>query len=563
MQSKRNTKETGNVLIYVMGVIVILSVIGAIVLRNSTTRLNASSNQVRAWKEALSAAETGGDIAFAEIRKKTNQWTGWTPSPTGHGYVSPPTTFGSSNLMAQTVVEKFYFDTAVTPPLFTLGERPGVTSWYRLRSKGTAPLPNLKRTGMDDALIKDGLQHFAPIGSTAMQDITARGNGDSLLRKIDFQYDHFVATYGPNGDGVGKIQVTATLAPSISRRIEQIVTPVTPFFDAAIKCAGDFYGLGSAAMFDSYDSRRGHYYFCADNAADAGYPDSRHASLQIGSATATIKGMLYGDVATNGGNIVGSSQITGTIDNNVPFTLDPYVMPSTSTWVYVPPPILGLPPGPGQLPAAVTGTNSLTPPARLIGAAGGTVDTPTYYRISSLSGALTVNPTLDPISGNPVDTYVAIRVLGGGDITGGITVNGGTPDPTNPDKATGNVHLKIYFGGSGGGSIITKTSNLNNHSPTATNPYAGNLQFYGISPPAGTTQTIALNPGPPPGYPMAATFYAPGADASYNGNSDFIGTMVCKTFYGNGNVSWHFDRALNGDGEPLDFRIASYIEDTR
>jgi hypothetical protein len=193
---------------------------------------------------------------------------------------------------------------------------------------------------------------------------------------------------------------------------------------------------------------------------------------------------------------------------------------------------------------------------------GGTVDTPTYYRISSLSGTLTVNPTLDPISGNPVDTYVAIQVingLGGGDITGAITVRGGTPDPTNPDKATGNVHLKIYFGG----SVITKTSNLNNQSPTATNPYAGNLQFYGISPTGGQTQTIELNPGASPGYPMAATFYAPGADAAFNGNSDFIGTMVCKTFYGNGNVGWHFDRALNGDGEALDFRIASYIEDTR
>ena len=69
MQTKRNIKETGNVLLCVLGAILILSLIGAIVLRSSTTRLNAASNHVRAWKEALSAAETGGDIAFAEIRK--------------------------------------------------------------------------------------------------------------------------------------------------------------------------------------------------------------------------------------------------------------------------------------------------------------------------------------------------------------------------------------------------------------------------------------------------------------------------------------------------------------
>ena len=35
------------------------------------------------------------------------------------------------------------------------------------------------------------------------------------------------------------------------------------------------------------------------------------------------------------------------------------------------------------------------------------------------------------------------------------------------------------------------------------------------------------------------TFYAPGADIAIKGNPDFIGTMVCKSFYANGNVSWH------------------------
>ena len=550
MQTKRNTTETGNVLICVLGAILVLSLIGANVLQSSATRLNASTNQVRAWKEALSAAETGGDIAFAEIRKHTtnsnpaNWWVGWNHVSGTTTYTSALTTFGSDNLQAQTVVEECYFDP--TTKLLVLGHPPSGNPWYRLRSKGTAPLPNLKRTGMDDALVNDGRKHFAAIGSTEMQDITARGNGDSLLRKIDFNTDHFIATYGPDGDGVGQTLV-AVATPQISRRIEQLVSPLTPFFDAAIKCAGSFYGLGSAAMLDSYDSRHGHYYFCADNPADPYFSDSRHGSLEIGSATATIKGMLYGDVATNGGSIVGSSQITGTIDNNVPFTLVDYHMPSTSTWAYVPPGPLAY-----QLPLTVTGNKNLTP------LAGGTAATPTYYVISSLSGSLTVHPVV--VAGNPVDTYVAIRVangLGGGDITGKIKVLGGTPDPMNPDKATGNVHLKIYFEG----NINTKNSDIVNQSPTATNPYAGNMQFYGISPSDGTTRRIDLQSGGPS--TLAATFYAPSADVHENGNPDFIGTMVCKTFYANGNISWHYDRALNDDGDISDFRIASYIEDTR
>ncbi len=544
MQTKRKSKETGNVLICVLGVILVVSLIGANVLRSSTTRLNVASNQVRAWKEALSTAETGGDIAFAELRKqistdpavRASQWAGWTNSGTTH--VSPETTFGNSNLHARTVVETGYFDVSGN---FHLGSSPSGNNWFRVRSMGTAPLPGLKRTGMDDALINDGNKHFAAIGSTEMQDITARGNGDSLLRKIDFQYDHFVATYGPNGDGLNKQQVAAAYAPSISRRIEQIITPVTPFYDAAIKANGIFYGLGSAAYIDSYDSRNGPYDpTVKTNPSSPYYADSRHGSVQINNSTATIMGTIYGDVATNGGNVTGKTQnITGTIDNNVPFTLEDYHLPTT---LPLPQPVGNLP---GQLPASVTSNQALTPPA------AGSVNTPIYYQISELSASLTVNPVLSGIVPTPVDTYVAIHVTG--DISGSnaaITVNP-------------KVHLKIYFDG----NISMKNNNIVNRSPSAANPYAGNLQFYGISPARDangnpvTTQTIDLNSGTP--QTLAATFYAPSADVHENGNPDFIGIMVCKTFYSNGNISWHYDRALNDEGELLDFRVASYVEDTR
>jgi len=151
----------------------------------------------------------------------------------------------------------------------------------------------------------------------------------------------------------------------------------------------------------------------------------------------------------------------------------------------------------------------------------------------------------------PQDTYVAIHVTS--DISGGnagITVN-----PY--------VHVKIYFDR----NISVKNNNLVNQNPSLTNPIAGNLQFYGISPPRAAngnlmwSQTINLNSGTPS--TLAMTFYAPSADIVLNGNPDFIGTMVAKSFYSNGNISWHYDRALNDEGALLDFRIASYVEDTR
>lgn len=544
MQIRKTSQELGNVLICALIAILIVSFIGANVLSNSTTRLNVSSNQVRAWKEALEAAEAGGDMAFAELRKqistdatvRASQWSGWTTSGTTHS--SPQTTFGADNLITQTAVETFYFDVSGA---FHAGANPdpAQNNWYRLRSRGTAPLPNLKRTGMDDALILDGQQHFAAFGSTQMKDIVARSKGDSLLRKIDFNYDHFVSTYGPNGDGLNKALVAPLAAPSISRRVEQIVTPVTPFFDAAIKANGIFYGLGSAAYIDSYDSRNGPYDpTVKTNPSSPYYKDSRHGSVEINSSTATIKGTIYGDVATNGGTVINSQYVTGTVDNNVPFTLEDYHMPDTSGWSYQAPGT-----GAGKLPSSVTSSSqTLTPPA------AGTYTSPNYYVISTLSGKLTVNQ----VAGQ--ETYVAIRVNGsdtnGNGITGGITVNPG-------------VHLTIYFDY----NINTKNSDLSNNNPTATNPYAGNLQFYGISPPRDANgnpvrpQTINLNSGNP-GI-LAATFYAPSADVNENGNPDFIGTVVCKTFYANGNIAWHYDRALNSEGELLDFRIASYVEDTR
>lgn len=535
MQTKRNSAENGNVLICVLGAILILSLIGANVLHSSATRLNAATNQVRAWKESLSAAETGSDVAFAEIRKhKTGSnpatwWAGWTQS--GTTYTSPVTTVGANSLRAQTVVDECYFDN--TTKQLVLGHPVSGNPWFRMRSKGTAPLPGLKRTGMDDALVQDGTKHFAAFGSTAMQDITARGKGDSLLRKIDFEYDHFVAAYGPNGDGQNKAQVSPVVAPSISRRVEQVVMPMTPFFDAAIKTAGSFYGLGSASYIDSYNSKNGPYdSTIKDNPASPYYDDSRHGNVEVGSATATVKGSIYGDVATDGGNVRSGSPgiVYGTIDNNVPFSLDSFAMPSTSAWNYI------------STPTSVTSNTTITPTA------GGTSLAPNYYLVSSITRMLTINPAV--VSGSAVETYVAVHVTG--DITGsnaGFTVNPG-------------VHVRVYFDG----NVNVKAVNLVNNSPNtpgypSSGPFAGNLQFYGISPTSGP-QTIDLDSGG--GQPLlACTFYAPSATVTFNGAPDFIGTVVGKTFYANGNITWHYDRALNDEGDIQDYRIASYVEDTR
>ncbi len=62
--------NTGSTIICALLTILIISLIGANVLLNSTTRYNVSSKQVKGWREALYAAEAGGDIAFSLLHSR-------------------------------------------------------------------------------------------------------------------------------------------------------------------------------------------------------------------------------------------------------------------------------------------------------------------------------------------------------------------------------------------------------------------------------------------------------------------------------------------------------------
>jgi hypothetical protein len=471
--------EDGGVLICVLCTILVLSLIAGNILFTCITRYNAASGQVRGWKESLYAAEAGGDLAYAEIRKTVfdpaHAFSGWTH--TGAVYSSPPATFGRDNLTTSATVDAFYNDSTGNP-------------WYRIRVKGVAPVLGLTRVTMDDR-------------------ISPGTRGDSLLRKIDFKYDHFIAAYGPNGDNAGKA-IVPVARPQIARRAELIAAPVTPF-EAAMKVLTSFAGPGSAGVVDSYNSKNGPYYFCANNPSDPHYDDSHSGAVAVGSPNFDLGGAIWGNVTTNGGNVTPNSKIHGTIDNNVPFTIPPYVMPSN----------LPLP-----LPSLTTILGNVT----LNPSTAGSASSPSFYVVSSFSGKLTINQV------GTTQTYVAIHATG--DITGSIDVKP-------------NVHVKIYFDG----NISVKARDIVNETGVA-----GNLQFYGISPsdPTATQSIDIASPGN-----FVAAFYAPSADYHMNGNPDVTGAIVCKTFYGNGNTSWHFDRALAAEGEPIDYRIVSYVEDMR
>jgi hypothetical protein len=548
MKSKIYSNQDGSTLICALCTILIISIIGANVLLNCTTRYNVSSKQVKGWKEALYAAEGGADIAFSEVRKPYvtpastafSAGNGWTATA-GPSYTSYSRTDGqpyswlkvgqNNSLSANVTVDQL---TA------TLSGQPQY--YYRIRSQGTAMLFGLPRVGMDDR----------------MTNVT---KGDSLLRKIDFKYDHFKAAYG-DGDGHNKA-IQAVQYPQITRRIETIAVPQLASFAGGVEVGNAFAGPGHAGLIDSYNSMNGAYpgTSIAANPVPPTDPNykyyiySRQANVSVGTASFTDWGPIYGNVTTNGGNVTSSSaQISGTIDNSVAFTLTPLVIPNT-----------------GVATGFATGSGTTLDLSTAPAGTGTTPLAPAKYVYSSLSSGLTIPGLLGtdktlPSYNKPIETYVTIVVGSAGSQTGdigGITLGAG-------------VNAKIYFTGS---LNVNASALVNNNVDGAAGVYnadgslstdysrAGHLQFYGISPTDGSTQSIAITPGGGSNKDVYATIYAPSASISVTGNVNWYGAIVGSSFSGNGNgggnTSFHFDTQIAGDGVVTDYQIASYIEDVR
>ena len=524
----KNTHQTnsGSAIMIAVLMLAIISLVGATVVYNCTTRYNAGSKQIKAWNEALYAAEAGSEAAFAEIRNALSSGTGFStafpadgwsvsgaPTP-GPAYSKGPITFHTADNRVQQYT--------VTVDRFTTTNSYDV---YRIRSTGTATMQGLRRTGMDDRLLglSDSSSHFA-------DSANLRGVGDSLVRKIDIKYDHFLATYG-DGDGNSK-SIQAVANPQVSRRIETIAVPQWVTM-GALKATGNFDGPGSAGLIDSYDSKNGAYTFVANNPASPLYQYSQNGDVSVATSNFTEGGPIYGNVSTNGGNVTHSgTSISGTIDNNVPFTAPALVKPAY----------------PGGYSSAGSGSATISPSQ-----AWPTIANPNFYVINGSSSSLTINPYTN--AGKTYETHVTVVV--NGDL-GNVTIAKG-------------VVAQIYFTG----NMSAKASNLvnNNVDGTWTGVYqadgattsalvsrAGAMQFYGISPIDGSYRSINIgSPGN-----LWATIYAPSADIAINGNPDWYGAIVCHNFSGNGNTGFHYDMEIpQMTTIPIDYQLASYIEDIR
>ncbi len=532
----------GNILLCALCTIVIISLIGANVLINCTTRYNVTAKQLKGWKEALYAAEAGGDAGFDEVRKALDPVNlpftadGWTtapsPAPTpGPAWSKTISGFGQGGNLSTTVtIDKLIDNT---------GTIPSTIPYYRIRAIGTARLYGLPRVSLSDQFLTGGPNFVANSAS--------RGVGDTLLRKIDFKYDHFKATYG-DGDGHNP-SLSSVANPQVTRRIELIAVPKFYAFSGALRVINQFDGPGSGGNIDSYNSANptnpnpsspkvinndipgpGFTSYYGPNPSTLTYlADAHDGDVSVGSSTFAEGGPIWGDVTTNAGNVTHSGyQISGTIDNSVPFTIPPLEGPDTT----------GFAPATGGADITAISVNP---------------NAPTGFVYASLTAPVTIK---NGNASNVLTPYAFAKIVVHGDITGKITIERGV---TAQIFFTGNLRVKA-------GDLDNQNVDLGKSIPGPgdddTVSRVAHMQFYGVSPAAGVPQTIEITPSGN----VYATFYAPSADVSIAGDPDIFGAIVGRSFSGNGDIRFHYDKKLNGtsiSGLVTDYQIASYVEDVR
>src|SRR5881398_3203142 len=120
MKMQIQHSNSGNVLICALCTIVIVSLIGANVLISSANHYNVTAKQLKGWKEALYAAEAGGDAGFDVVRKALNPLSlpfttdGWaaapSPAPTpGPAWTKTISGFGQEGNLSTTVtIDKLF-----------------------------------------------------------------------------------------------------------------------------------------------------------------------------------------------------------------------------------------------------------------------------------------------------------------------------------------------------------------------------------------------------------------------------------------------------------------------
>ena len=505
MRARSTTTQAGSTVIWSMLMLTVLATVGSTVLFSVTRRYNGIE-KTGGWQEALTAAESGADLAMANLR-----WTVVSGSPTP---------FASANGWTTTTATGNTIYTCTTPTIQQTGEGTVQTwsvitvdgptaktpaglvdnygnQWYRIRSTGHARVPGRSVAAFD-----------------LLKDVNTRRTNS--LRKFNLRVDR--ATGG------------ALVQPEATRTVEIMVQPcVKPY--PAIVARTTLNVQGPKQLIDSYDSRdatksTNGQYDPAKRQSNAGLATDGSAKNSI---TLAKDEMIYGNVSTNGASFTDPNntiQGSGTINNSTNIPLSTIPVP---TW------------GMAGSPAI---NNSLTTVTSAKTITASTDGTQNYYKLTDINAPLNINLPAGATTAT-VNIWLTNNCGGSGTITvqKGVTVN-------------------VYFTGDTFHPNNVGAVDNQNLDPSMFN-------FYGCGTDAGGGAGIDIHVGGTGTQNFYGTVYAPyrTINLKYDGKTNYDPSSAAYgTFVGNViNIqsSVHYDEALSAFGSTVDYARASYVEDPR
>lgn len=330
---------------------------------------------------------------------------------------------------------------------------------------------------------------------------------DNRLRKLTLLSQRFIDT----------LFTSETNAPHAARRLEAIVAPVSSF-GQAILSVGTLDLNNQNIVIDSYDSRdpakSTNGLYDVTKRQENGDIATDGDLIEAGNAH------VYGDVETNSGTVTGVTNVTGV----------------QRTDFYQAPIPIGAPSWPSinPTPSAVNGTATLS-----ASSSQGSASSRYVLNGISISGGQTLT-----LAGNSDGSPSYIEIY----VTGDIAVGG------DSQIILGNgVVATIYF---------TGNVNIGGKGMLNPNDQPSDLLLYGIQPTDGLPRQVTLGGNGQ----ITAALYAPDYDVTVNGGGSsghVFGSIVGKTTTMTGVTNLHYDEALAGSGLINNYRIVSWVEDTR
>ena len=371
--------------------------------------------------------------------------------------------------------------------------------YYRIVSTGTVGLPGSKSLSMDSR--------------------------DSVLRKLNLRTSVRTATrtveawLAPNYSSTGSSGLRTDQSISLNNHNIFIDS-----FDSTL-LSRSYGGVlpGQPYPAGNQNSGMGYYNVAPYNYLAANI-STNSDSLSGGNA------YIYGDAYTNGGTletVVGTGNLQGQL-------YDDY---------YEPMPSVDIPKWNVSSQGQIKTTKTLT---------GGTSASHAQYIVSSISlsgqKVLTFDFGKTGANTDPNKKYIDIYV------TGDVSTKGGGSQTDGSIVIVNGVYVTMYVGGSmnmGGNGLVNNNGN------------AASLSIFGLTPPAGVSQTFSLGGSAT----FFGTIYAPGADLVLNGGGNggqFVGSLAGKTASLKGNVQIRYDESLGLAAQKMltSFKTAAWFEDS-